>query len=298
MFDIETAKEEIVTVLRNNLYPRCTDKGDTIPLSDASSNYSIAQSFKPYSTLYGSGRVSTISVCLIKEGTPTEGLNLYVTSSSNSLPSGTLATATISPTSVGTVDTTVSVAVTFSTILGSYTEYFIKLVPNNSISATDRYKVVASSVDVYYLDGSAYKYTSSWSALSKDIYFTFSTPNWIYKDFPRFDLSKYSYPRIAVSVTRRDARQRFIDRRIIDLYYRVDVGIFSRYVDEIERITSLVDNYLFENRTSVSSFRRLDPGRMSPLVVARRFQRQEPLWYRAVPWIGIHRLVASSVTDP
>jgi len=292
-FDIEEVKTEIRDTIRDNIMPKNTFALEEFDLSDGTDNYEVAQSFIPYSSVLGTHNSysETISLVLKKYGSPTEGLSVYLESSSDDLPSGTsIAVGSIAPDDVSTVSTTVGVTMSIKETLGTKTEYWIRVVPNESASTVNYYSILRDTVDINYLRGSGYSRTVSgtWSTFSKDIYFEFITPNWIFGNYPHQQLSLWSYPRVAVDVISRPrVIQRYINHKISEYRITSAITVYSRYPDETNKIISDIDKKLFRERINISGIQILNPGDITPIAPYRN-----KLFVRALRFELVKRVTA------
>jgi len=290
--DLNDLKVSLRDKIRDNIMPSNTFALEESTLS-TTVNFEVAQSFIPYSTALGtfSTYSGSISLVLKKYGTPDKGLSVYLESSSDNLPSGTaLSTGTIAPADVGTVATTIEVASTVSARLGSKTEYWIRVVPNNTASTINYFTIYQDTVDTNYWRGSGYSRESggSWSATDKDLYFDFKTPNWIYTDYPHLKLSLWSYPRVAVDIIGRPITdQRYINSKINIYHLTSGITVYSRYPDETDDIISDIDKALFRERINVSDVRILNPGNITFITPTRN-----KLFVRAIRYEVVKRNTA------
>ena len=270
-FDVNTIKENIRDTLRTYLYPQNLEGTVEVKLSDTI-NYEVAQSFKTYSKCYS--KVSpyryTLNVYLqaSKTGTPSGGLQVSLTNDSNDIPSSTLYTSTIPAASIGTSASTVLTKYTLSTYLGSNTKYWLKVTPLNTVSTLNYFSVYRTSTDEY-LPGSLKIYSSSWDTTDGDLYFKADIPNFLYTDYPRSDISMFSFPRMAVDVIGRRVNQKWISKELSEYYLDLTIVAYSRFPEELDDLLSFTDRALFRNRTNVGSIKRIDPAAMTPVSVIR-----------------------------
>jgi len=276
MMNIEEIKNDLVTILRNNMYPNCTVQSTFSPLTNGTIATDIAQSFVPWSTT-----IQTIDVVLGKVGSPTLGVEVAIQTDNNNEPSGVdLKARTIPPSSIGATSTvTVNM---YKGDLDSNQKYWIVLHQLESPGTVSYYNVYRPTADTFYPLGTALRNTGSWSSLDTDIYFKVIPRNWIFPDYPRSDLSKSSYPRVAVEVRDRPRIvQKWLDWRVAEYRLSVNFIVYSRFIDELEDIISYIDRYIFKNRVNVSSFiKYIIPSRMSPVTPART--RQTELLVRSI----------------
>lgn len=291
--DLNVFKEYIRDSIRDNIMPKNTFPLEEFTLS-TTINFEIAQSFIPYSSVLGTlnSYSGSITLVLKKYGTPDEGLSVYLESSSSDLPSGTaLATGTVAVGDVGTVSTTIPIPATIATNrLGTKTEYWIRVVPNNTASTVNYFSIYRDTIDTNYWRGTSYSRESggSWTASTKDLYFDFKTPNWIFADYPRPRLSLWSYPRVAVDIVGRPRSvQRYINHKISEYHLIPAISVYSRYPDETDDIVSDIDRALFRNRTEISSIDLINPDNFTPITPTRN-----NLFVRAIKFDAKIRITA------
>lgn len=272
VFSINNLKEEIRDTLRAYLYPANTVSTDTeVDLSDNTSVYKIAQSFKPYCKFY-----STISpykytipvdVKLRKYGTPDGNVFVTLRSSSDNEPSGTIGhfTIDVADVSSGSLDVN-SGSIVVTSMLGSNTDYYICLEPQCSASTVNYYSTCKSS-DKYMIGTLSLHDGSSWNSTTGDMYFDITVVNWIYQDFPRSELSKYSFPRVGLDAITRTVNQRWINIELAEYIIDFTIVGYSFYPNELDDILSYVDRALFKERANFTNIKRLDSSEMTPTEV-------------------------------
>jgi len=291
--DLNVLKTNIRDELRDRIMPKNTYALEEFDLSDGVDNFEIAQSFIPYSSILGTlhSYSGSISLVLKKYASPVNGLSVYLESSSNDLPSGTsLCVGTIPPASIGTSATTYDVGITLKETLGTRTEYWIRVVPDCTVSATNYYSIYRDTVDTNYWRGSSSTRDvgGTWGATTKDMYFDFKTPNWIWGNYPHERLSLWSYPRIAVDfIGRPIAEQKYLDHRLSRYHLTSAITVYSRYPDEVDDIISDVDRALFRSRISLSSFEILNPGNFTPITPYRTKLFVKSIRYDAIMYIAV-----------
>ncbi|MHA1290684.1 MAG: hypothetical protein ACTSPB_25145 [Candidatus Thorarchaeota archaeon] len=293
-FDLESLKTSIRDTLRAYLYPQCLSGSMEHTLSTSLSVIEVAQSFKPYSKFYRniSPYKNTVQVSLKmrKIGTPDDDVVISLQSSSNSTPSGsTLGAYTISVSDVPDTLGVVSASIPITSMLGSNTEYWIVVSPQNTPSTTDCYSIAKDTVDSNYWMGTALERESNgeWSSLNVDLYFDVDTPNWIYSSYPRSDLSINSFPRIAIDVIGRRVNQRWIDRRLAEYLLEILIMVYSRYPDELDDLVSYVDRALFKERVNIAGIKRVDSSAITPISSVRNI-----LYARGIRYTAIYQMVS------
>jgi len=291
--DLNTLKGNIRDELRNWIMPKCTYPLEEYSLSNGTVNFEIAQSFIPYSTALGTmnSYSGSISLVLKKYSSPIEGLSIYLESSSNDEPSGSsISVGTVPPASIGASATTYDIGMTIKETLGTRTKYWIRVVPNCTISDTNYYSIYRDTIDTHYWRGTSNTRSvgGTWGTTDKDIYFDFKTPNWIWSNYPHERLSLWSYPRVAVDfIGRPIAEQRWLDAKLSRYHLISAVTVYSRYPDELDDIISDIDRTLFRERISISGFRIFNPGNITPITPYR-----EKLFVRSIRHDAVKQIVA------
>ena len=283
-FSIELIQSNIMETLRTYLYPNATNANLGFGLSDGSSRYNLAQEIKLYSTrgnIKGDARGASsmqVDVKTAKVGSPDGGLIIGLVTDDNGSPStSTVSSYTIPTDDISPVMSVVSCTLAFDNPLGSNTKYWLKWEPTNSLSATDYFSVERYTSTVDYWLGQGYFNTDggSYVKLNGDVYFSCSIPNWIYTDYPREDLDRYSYPRISTMISERgDAERPYISKSPVYYTMYLDTIVYSRFPGECNDLCSLVDRVLFDRSTSMSpnlNLRLTTPGRLFPMAMVREY---------------------------
>jgi len=207
----------------------------------------------------------------------------------NNTPEGsTIAYSTIPNEAITTSYAEVTEKIRITKLLGSRTKYWVKLHPLNTPSTIDYYNVTRHTVDNQYMFGSAYERLSgkTWSPYNTDLYFKIKTPNWIYEDYPREDLSVFSFPRCAVDfIGRPRIDERYIDISTCYYYLTLMVTVYSRYPDELDDIISKVDRVLFIERGNIPNVEIINPAAMTPVTTTRE------LFVRSIQYQCKYRMV-------
>lgn len=290
VYSMNDIKNEVRDLLREYLYPSCRDVSTELVLSDGTTNIQVAQSFRPFckfaSTIVPYKVTIPVGVYVGKYGTPDSDLIVSIQSSTDGEPSGnTIGSYTIDVSDIpsGSIDL-VDCSIKTSSMLGSNTEYFVVVESSCTPSTIDYYVVGTSTDDVYMIGSLSYYKNGTWNTSDVDMGFYVTPINWIHSDYPRDDIGRYSFPRIAVDVTSRRATQRLITASIIDYYIDLIVVGYSLIPQELDDILSYVDRILFKNRTLLEGIYLLTPGDLSSTEVIRDylFSRsiRYTLWYR------------------
>jgi len=265
MIDYGSIKVRIRNLLRDYIHPKQTLVDTTIPLSDGSINYEVAESFIPFSKQYSSSTPYSLPVDLVCRRVGSPGGDLVV-SLRTDFPNFTEITsktisATVIPTSIGTVSATLN----FDSMLGSKTRYWLHISHLATPSTVNYYEVGATTLDKYW-SGDLIKREEggSWSTISGDLAFNCRIKNFIYENYPHHALSPYNFPRIAVDIVSRPrVIQRVIDSRVAECYFMFQITVYSRYEDELDQLISLVDKSLFKERINIEDIIILNPGNLS-----------------------------------
>lgn len=292
MFDLYQFKQDIVDCLKQNLCPENTIGTLDFQLN-STVNMELAQSFKPFSTVWRENRSSfEVQIYARKTGNPTGSLCIDLYSSYEGDPSTFMAGTTIPPESISTSYSWIKSWIDLSGIstepyLGSNTEYWLKIYATGTPSTLDYYEIRYTPEDPYWFGLAKYREsgTITWNTLAADLTFKVSVPTWIYPDFPKDNLSLFSFPRIAVDITGRPrVFQRWIDHRVADYELNLAIIVYSRYPREMDDLLSGADRSLWKDRITIPSFRVLNPGNISSAVVPR-----EGLFARVLTIKGIYR---------
>jgi len=273
--DLNELKTTIRDKLREYMMPKNTYALEEYALSDGTSNFEIAQSFIPYSTALGTlnSYSGSISLVLKKYGSPILGLSVYLESSSNDEPSGSsISVGTIPPASIGTSATTYDVGMTIRETLGTRTEYWIRIVPNCTISDINYYSIYRDTIDTNYWRGTSNTRDvgGTWDVTNKDLYFEFRIPNYIWGNYPHERLSLFNYPRIAIDIISRPITERkWLDHRLSKYHLSSAITVYSRYPDELDDLISDADIVLFRKRIELTNIQIADPGQITPVVPYR-----------------------------
>jgi len=274
-FSINNLKEEIRDTLRVYLYPQNTVSDTEVALSDTISVYKVAQSFKSYSKFYSTVNpfkyTIPVDVKLRKYGTPDGNVFISIQSSSSGEPSGTtIGHCTIAVGDVSSSSFSVnSGSIVITSMIGSNTEYFLCIEPQSNASTVNYYSTQKYNTDKYMIGSLSVYNGSSWSTTTGDIYFDIDNPNWIYTGFPRSDISKYSFPRLAIDAISRRVDQRWINIELAEYTIDFTLVAYSYYPDELDDILSYADRALFKERANFTNIKRLDSGEMTPVEVLR-----------------------------
>ena len=297
VFSLEDLKMEIANILRDGLAVKNTSGDISIDLNKDTLT-EVAQSFYSFSTAYREGNWNSFPVDIMvkKVGSPKGSLAIALMSSSDDLPSGTIISATLPPSSIpSTYSERTKYWINLSKLntpnIGSYTKYFFKIFQTGTVDSDNYYSIARDSLDSGYLFGSAYQRldSGSWSALSSDINFEASFPTWIYPDYPDDKLELFKYPRVAVDISDRTAKQPYISHLLSDYDLKIMITIYSRQPSELDALVSNIDRILFKERTSISSFSALNPSNFSNVAIAR-----PGILARSIFNIGQYRMIADS----
>jgi len=282
-FDLEYFKNIIRDTLRLYLYPEdisssCTLE-TTLSIYNGTNtiNLDIAQSFVPFSTLYQRKNQTQytlpITLKFKRYGNPDNGIQVSIVKDSNNVPSSnTLSSSSISVSSINTITTSVTLNMTFSSLLNSNSKYWIKIEPLNTESTINYFSILTDTTSNNYWMGEAKTLhpNGNWTSIGKDIYFDCSISHWIYSDYPYEEISIYKFPRIAIDfVGRPRVEQRWIDHRLSMYYLTCNIIVYSRYRDELDDIVSYIDRALFKERINFDIFRIINPGNISPVSIIR-----------------------------
>jgi len=273
MFDLVTLKQSIRDTLRTYCYPQCLEGTIETALSAMvggnTINYDIAQSFIPYNQCFTRQEPYNydlpITLKLKKYGTPDGDIEVAIVTDANGYPSekSTISLNTIPASFITTEFSEVTQELNLTSLLGSHTKYWIKIIPKNTPSTINYYALARNDVDTVYLKGTSVRKqqdTASWSTLSCDIYFKVKTKNWIYEHYPHERLSIHNYPRVAIDfVGRPRVIQRYIDHKVAEYHLTLLCTIYSRYPDELDDLISFIDQILFNKRIEISDFIILNP---------------------------------------
>ena len=284
-FSIERIQDNLRDTLRTYLYPQCLVGGVNNALSDAANRIDLAQEIKLYSTegnIRGDARgANTMQVDfrIRRDGTPDAGILVNIVTDDNGSPStSTIGTGySIPVTDVTGTYSTISCTLAFDWYLGSNTKYWLKLESTNSLSATDYFLMDRTSSTLDYWLGQGYVSVNQgiWNTISGDLYFKCSIPNYIYTDYPREDLDRNSYPRVATVITERDEVERpYISKTPVIYQLACDTLVYSRYPGECNDIISLVDRIFFDRSTSLDPYLNLrlsTPSRLFPMTMVRDY---------------------------
>lgn len=264
--------------LRTYLYPQCLIGETDLNIPP---NYKAAESFIPLSHFYQKAvpyRFTITTYLKAKRiGTIDAGLGVNIRTDNNDIPS----TSALSGVRGNTIPAS-SIATSYSTIqttlllkpnirndlpLGSKTTYWLELTPLNSTGTI----TMAKTTEDKYLSGELKVYNgNSWSSSTGDLFYKLSIKNWIWEDYPREDLSIYNYPRIAVDIVGKPRIiQKWISWELAEYYLTLAVTIYSRYPDEIETISSLIERALFKERTKINTINLLIPGNETSITPIR-----------------------------
>ena len=291
VFSLNELKDSIRDTLRVYLYPNNTVSDTDLTLSDSLNVYKVSQSFKPYSKCYNTVTpyryTVPVDVKLKKLCTPDGDLVVSLQSSNtNNQPSGT--TVSSFTIAVGSTSTTFDVHngnMVLTNMLGSATNYHLVLEPKCSASTVNCYITQMSTVNKYIIGSMDIYNGSSWSSTIGDLYFDFDVPNFIYTDYPRSELSKWSFPRIAIDMISRRVDQRWINTEFADYIIDFTVVAYSAYPNELDDLLSYSDRAIFKERTAFTNMRRIDTGELTPVVVLR-----DNLFSRAIRYTIIYRM--------
>jgi len=297
MFDLNELKEAVRDTLRTYLYPQCLEGTIIMDMVDSNTvNLEYAQSFIPYNQCYTRQDPYSynlpVDIKLVKYGNPDDGIEVQlVTDSSNTPTSNILASTTLLPSNIPTTLSVMSCTLPLTSMLGSKTRYWLRIVPLNTPSLTDYYGIGVNRDDNRYLKGTCkYKKTTStlWTSLNKDIYFKVTTKHWIYTDYPRENLSIHNFPRCVVDfVGRPRVDERIIDHRIAYYYLTLMILVYSRYPDELDDLVSFIDQVLFDRRINITNIRILTPGNWTDVTQVRG------LFTRGVTYSCRYKMVAT-----
>lgn len=302
-FNLEDFKNVLRNTLRLYLYPEDISSSTTLEttlsvISDSNTiNVDIAQSFIPFTTLYSTkGQTAyTLPTTLKfkKYGTPDDGITVSIVSDSNDTPStSTLSTGSISVASISTVTTSVTLDMTFTSMLGSKSKYWIKIEPEQSASTINYFTIFTDDTSNNYWMGVAKTLSPStvWTSMGKDIYFDCSLPSdWIWGDYPRIELSIYKYPQVAIDfIGRPRVDQRWIDHRLSEYYLTCNIICYSRYKDELDNIISYIDRTIFKERINMGEFKILNPANFTPVSIVR-----ENLFAKSISYSCLYKMYST-----
>jgi len=276
--DIAEIKNEIREFLITKLTPYQVFGSYETPLSNGVNNYKLAQSFKPFSTCFRPRKGATtnipVTLSLIKYGTPDSGVKVSLQAETNGWPSGIdIASFRISPDEVYGSATIITKNLVLTDYLTSKLTYYILIEPEFSISSANYISVNRDNQDINYRFGTCIKAeitTTSWVSESYDIYFKVTTPGWIYTDYPRADLHLKSYPRLVVDITSRRVETPWISEKLARYLMTLQLTMYSEYLDELDKVLSVADQVLFENRLKFNTFNEYTPGNLTKPGVARQ----------------------------
>jgi len=271
-FNLNEIKETLRDSIRTYLMPQCLENDVEIPLSNSTVNYEIAESFYPFSQCYTTREpyrfTLPVDLKVKKYGNPNGNLIVSFMSNYNDIPYSTISSNTIPSTSIPSSLDVVSTNLILSKTIGSKTKYWLKITPSNSPSDTSYYSIAKISTDTY-LSGELKKrkLNQIWSIEEGDLYFKVNVPNFIEIVFPEEQLSKFSCPRIVVSIIGRPrVIRRWIDWRICEYHLTSAIVVYSRYEDELDTLVSLIDRILFKEQTKLKNIQILTPGNFSDVV--------------------------------
>jgi len=157
-FDLEEFKNVVRDTLRLYLYPGDISSTTTEETTLSTSiNIDIAQSFIPFNSLYyekeQTAYTMPVTLKFKKYGTPDDVMIVRIVGDSSDTPTGsTLSTATIAVADVGTVETSVTLDMTFTDMLVSKSKYWIKIEPEQTASTINYFTIYTdSSNDNYWM---------------------------------------------------------------------------------------------------------------------------------------------------
>jgi hypothetical protein len=288
-FDLNYLKEAIRDTIRAYLNPNNLISDTSVALSNSISVYDIAQSFIPFSKCYATTSpyryTIETSFMIKKTGTPDSNVIVSLQSSTNDYPSGTtISSSTISESDISSTFDVKDVNLKITTMLGSNTKYWYCIEPQCTASTVNFYSIAKSATQKYMI-GNLAKKDTTWSNELGSMIFDISVPQWVFQDYPRDDINKYSFPRLAIDIVSRRVEQRWINTEFADYTIDVIIMVYSNYPDELDKIISYVDRAIFKERTLFYGIRRIDPGELSPVAVIR-----DNLFSRSVSYSMLFRM--------
>jgi hypothetical protein len=287
VFDLNYLKEIVRDTLRVYLYPNNMKSDTALDLTNIDK---VSQSFIPYSKCYTTLTPYKynlpIDVRLKKTGNPDDNIIISMESNLNDEPSGTtVGSYTLRASDISNTFDVYSGTIKLTSMIGSNTKYWLSIDPLNSRSTIDFYSIEKSNSDTYLI-GTLKTYDGTiWTGIEGDMNFNIEIPNWIFNDYPRTDISKWSFPRIAIDMISRKVEQRWIRAEIADYYIDFNVIAYSNYADELDDILSFVDRTIFKERTKFSGVQRIDTGDLTPVEVLR-----DNLFSRAIKYSMVYRM--------
>jgi hypothetical protein len=226
----------------------------------------LSQTFIPYSTVYREdSKTMEVSFKGKRFGSPGD-LKLELYEGSKKLVEKTLPSS-----SIGTDFAWIPFALDLSLIpdkyLSSNSEHSL-ILSSTGLSSTNYYVFKRDSVDTNYLRGTGKYFDTEWRSLGADLTFKVQIPQWIFPAYPRVDLERHLYPRVAVDIVGKPRiSERWITDKAMEEFYSIGITVYSRFPDELDKIVSDVNHVLFVNRTKIPQIQLISPQSLSQVTV-------------------------------
>jgi len=249
-------KKDIVDVLRDYLYPRCT-VGNSF-YTGMTVNTKYAQSFIPFST-----SMNSISIYCNTVGTGLSALTVSVQKDVSGSPSGTMeASVTFAQTDI-TDDSWDVKALSYTKFISRNKYWLVLESSGQSVSAY--YKIGRDTLRTNYQVGIPKESTATWATTNFDVMFEVDVDDWIYPTYPSDTITNEELPRVAVDIMGRRVEERYCADELALANITGLVLVYSQYPDELDKILSYGERGLFIERANITNIDLLTPTAITPI---------------------------------
>jgi len=254
--DLFGIKMDIVGILRDHLYPRCTVGNMFYTGMSVDTKY--AQSFIPFSK-----EINSISVYCNTIGSPSNALTVSVQEDVSGEPSGTMLTSITFTASQITDDDWDTKTCDYTKLI-SKNKYWL-VFESSGQDSSNYYKVGRDTVQTNYQEGTVVESTATWSASSYDTMFQVHTPDWVFPYYPTSTVTVDDLPWIAIDIINRRVDERYCPDGLALADISGLIVVYSQYPDEPDKILSYGERGIFIERAGLTDILLLSPTGLSPV---------------------------------